>query len=266
MEAVTLKNELQLIEKARVEIYIAEKALRNFILSPQFLVDYIKFEEVLCEFQDRIVTLVQMTTSPELRQLLKALGAQEQQQGVKPQPQGQQLTLPAFAESFTLEKAIVVLASIVGVSIGVEQRLLPPISILAVVAGGLALAFAPQLKGLVESLMKKEEPKKEEIKPENLEDWIVDSLSKIRLTYMSARFLMKIQTQTIESLPDQYKVLGLDEALINREKYFKETLPHEFLDRIGRIIVACDRSIWQRKEMVMDAMVRSTMGMEVTAG
>ena len=261
MEAVTLRNELQIIEKARSEIIDAEKALRAFILSDKFLLDYIKFEQVLCEFQDRIVTLVQITTSPELQQLLKALGAQEQQ-GAK--PQGQQLTLPQIAETFTLEKALVVLVSIVGVSIGVEQRLLPPLSILAVVAGALALAFAPQLKGIIESLMKKEE-KKEEIKPENLEDWIVDSLSKMRQTYMSARFLMKVQTQTKESLP-RFAELGLDEALYEREKYFKETLPHEFMDRIGRIIVACDRSIWQRKQMIMDAMVRSSMGMEISQG
>jgi hypothetical protein len=262
MEAVTLRNELQLIEKARSEIIEAEKALRAFILSMEFLVDYIKFEQVLCEFQDRIITLVQVTTSPELRQLLKALGAQEQPPGAK--PQGQQLTLPSVVETFTLEKALVVLVSIVGVSIGVEHRFLPPISILAVVAGGLALAFAPQLKSLVESLMKKEE-KKEEIKPENLENWIVDSISKMRLTYMSARFLMKVQTQTKESLP-RFAELGLDEALYEREKFFKETLPHEFMNIIGRIIVACDSSIWQRKQMIMDAMVRSSMGMEMMQG
>ena len=262
MEAVTFRDELQLIRKSRVEIVEAERALRKFILSPVFLVDYIKFEEMLCEFQDRIITLVQVTTSPELQRLLKALGAQEQPPGAK--PQGQQLTLPQIAETFTLEKALVVLVSIVGVSIGVEQRLLPPLSILAVVAGGLALAFAPQLKSLVESLMKKEE-KKEEIKPENLENWIVDSISKMRLTYMSARFLMKVQTTIKEALP-RFAELGMDEALYEREKYFKETLPHEFMNIIGRIIVACDSSIWQRKQMVMDAMVRSSMGMEMMQG
>jgi hypothetical protein len=58
----------------------------------------------------------------------------------------------------------------------------------------------------------------------------------------------------------------MDEALYEREKFFKETLPHEFMNIIGRIIVACDRSIWQRKQMIMDAMVRSSIGMEMMQG
>jgi hypothetical protein len=257
LEIVTLTEELRKIDDADTTLRDSAKKLRTFILSPKFLDDYIQFEQFLSDFQDKVITLVELTTSPQafIQQLQAALGQpkeQKQLETAKPS-----LTAPFIAESFTLEKALIVIASIVGCGIAVEQRLLPPIAILFVIVGGLSLAFAPQLKSILETLLKKEEKKEEEIAPENLEDWINESIAKIRSEYMSARFLIKVQTQTKETLPPQYRDLGLDEALFNREQYFHETLPHEFLSRIGRIMVACDRSMWTRKQLIVTAMVQA---------
>lgn len=249
----TLTEELQKIDDAHIELKKSVKALRDFILSADLFVDYIKFEKALSDFQDKVVTLVEITTSPQalIQQLQQTMGQTGQQAPKQPQAT---LTLPS---DFTLEKALICVVSVVGCGIAVEQRLLPPLTILFVVGACLALAFSQQLKGIIESVLKKEEEKAEEIAPEHLEDWVNESIAQIRSQYMSARFLMKVQTQTKETLPSQFKDLGLDEALISREQYFKETLPHEFISRIERIMVACDRSIWSRKTLIVTSLVQA---------
>ncbi|MEM3361427.1 MAG: hypothetical protein QXV85_09530 [Candidatus Bathyarchaeia archaeon] len=251
----TLTEELQKIDDAHQELKRSVKALRDFILSVDLFVDYVKFEKALSDFQDKVVTLVEITTSPQalIQQLQQAMGQRQTEQQT-PTPAQTTLSLPS---DFTLEKALICVVSVVGCGIAVEQRLLPPLTILFVIGACLALAFSQQLKGIIESVFKKEEEKEEEIAPENLEDWVNESIAQIRSQYMSARFLMKVQTQTKETLPLQFKDLGLDEALINRQQYFKETLPHEFISRIERIMVACDRSIWSRKTLIVTSLVQA---------
>ncbi|MGB9672014.1 MAG: hypothetical protein ACPLZY_02585 [Candidatus Norongarragalinales archaeon] len=251
---VTLTDELQKIDDAHEELKKSVKGLRDFILSPELFIDYVKFEKALSDFQDKVVTLVEITTSPQalIQQLQQAMGQKAEQQ--TPTPTQATLSLPS---DFTVEKALICVVSVVGCGIAVEQRLLPPLTILFVVCACLALAFAQHLKGIIEAVFKKEAEKEEKITPENLEDWVNESIAQIRNQYMSARFLMKVQTQTKETLPSQFKDLGLDEALINREQYFKETLPHEFISRIERIMVACDRSIWSRKTLIVTSLVQA---------
>jgi hypothetical protein len=247
----TLTEELQKIDDAHTELKKSVTAVRDFILSQSLFDDYAKFEKLLSDFQDKVITLVEITTSPQalIQQIQTAIGQTQQ-----PTPTQTSLTLPS---EFTLEKALICVVSVAGCGIAVEQRLLPPLTIVFVVGACLALAFSQQLKSLIESAFKKEAEKEEEIAPENLEDWVNESIAQIRSQYMSARFLMKVQTQTKETLPSQFKDLGLDEALISREQYFKETLPHEFLSRIGRIMVACDRSMWSRKQLIVTALVQA---------
>jgi len=232
---------------------MSEQQLRKFILSPNFLEDYITFENCLSDFQEKVITLVELTTMPQptLEQIQKALATQTSQEG-------QQQTLPIpEVKDFTLEKALVAVAAIAATGVTVYYAILPPMSLLLVIAACLGLAFSRQLKTLFEGLLHRK-GEEEEIAPEKLEDWINESISKIRMTYMSARFLIKVQTQRKETLPPQYRELGLDEALYNREQYFKETLPHEFLSHIGRIMVACDRSMWIRKQLIVSAMVQAS--------
>lgn len=259
LETVTLTEELQKIDEAHKSLKESAKALREFVLSQDFLRKYVKFEQLLSNFQDKVITLVEIVTSPlaAIEQFQKALTQGRTQQ--QAQTQEQTLLSPPFSETFTIERALVSVVAIVACGIAVEQRLLPPTALLFVIGVSLALAFASQLKALAESFIEKEEEKEEgEIAPEKLEDWINESIAKIRSEYMSARFLIKVQSQTMETLPTQYRDLGLDEAMFNREQYFKETLPHEFLSRIGRIMVACDRSIWTRKQLIVTAMVQTS--------
>lgn len=252
----TLTEELQKIDDAHQELKKSVKTLREFILSKDLFNDYINFEKALSDFQDKVVTLVEITTSPQalIQQLQQAMGQTGQTAQQAPTPTQTTLSLTS---DFTFEKALICVVAVVGCGITVEQRLLPPLTILFVVGACLALAFAQQLKGIIEAVFRKEEEKEEEIAPEHLEDWVNETIAQIRSQYMSARFLMKVQTQTKETLPSQFKDLGLDEALINREQYFKETLPHEFISRIERIMVACDRSIWSRKTLIVTSMVQA---------
>lgn len=253
LEAVTLGEELQKLDAAHSELKKSEQKLRTFILSPEFLNDYTAFENHLSDFQEKVITLVEVSTSPQptLEQLQKMLGQPQQGEG-QPQP----VPIPEVKE-FGMEKALVVVAAIAATGATVYYGYLPPISLLLVIAAALGLAFSPQLKAAVESLLHRKEEEKEELTPEKLEDWVNESISEIRNKYMSARFLIKVQNQTKETLPPQYGELGLDEALFNREQYFRETLPHEFLSQIGRIMVACDRSMWVRKQVIVAAMVQA---------
>ena len=265
LETVTLSEELEKIEVAKNEIRESAKRLREFILSAEFLEDYVGFEKLLGDFQDKVVTLVELTTTPQ--PAIAMLEALQQQQKQAPMEKGElQTTLaPYVTETFTLPKAVVSLSAIVGTTIIVQNGLLPPIAVLGVVGAVLAFAFAPQLKTLIESFFKKEEKKEEEITPEKLEDWVNESIAKIRSVYMSARFLLKVQ-KVSDDIIQRFKELGMDEALVDREHYFKETLPHEFLSRIGRIMVACDRSIWYRKQLIVSAMVQASQAQMLMRG
>jgi hypothetical protein len=46
---------------------------------------------------------------------------------------------------------------------------------------------------------------------------------------------------------------GVDPVLYDRSEYFAETLPAEFLSRIGRIVVQCDRNVWSRRVVIVHA-------------
>ncbi|MHA1711561.1 MAG: hypothetical protein ACTSUS_05805 [Candidatus Freyarchaeota archaeon] len=49
--------------------------------------------------------------------------------------------------------------------------------------------------------------------------------------------------------------------LYNRYKYLSATMSTEFISIIGKIVVACDRSLWLRKGVLISAIVQSRMAM-----
>jgi hypothetical protein len=261
LETLTFTEELRKLDAIHVELKQSEKQLRNFILSDGFLIDYIKFEQLLGDFQDKVVTLVELAHEPQPL-------TPQMQQALEKAEQGQQpiIQLPAGEKTFTMEKALVIVAAVVSCGIAVQSNMLPPIVLIIVIAAGVAFTFWPQVRELILTLLEKKAKKEEEPAPSvKLEDWINESLAKIRNLYTSARLLMKVQNQTLESLP-QYRALGLDETLVSREKYFKETLPSEFLSRIGRIMVACDKHLWARKTLLINAITLSRQASTMQRG
>jgi phosphotransacetylase len=130
----------------------------------------------------------------------------------------------------------------------------------------LAFAFAPQLKSAVEALFKKKEEEEEKvIAPERLEEWVNENISRIRQLYVSAKFLIKFQ-RVPEEIIQRFRELGLDPSVVDREKYFRETLPPLFLDWLGQIMVQCDKSLWQRSQVLISAMVQASQAQMMMRG
>jgi hypothetical protein len=203
------------------------------------LTNYAEFERKLGDFQNSVITLVETVQNPVEGLPATDLNVEEGEEGKKAESES----------AFNYPKAIVLAAVIVMTSILAIYNLIPPMTTVYVAVGCACLAFAPQLVGWIRDVLHRHD---ETDKPELLEDWITDSLQKIRSLYTSARFLMKVQTQTKDNLPN-YDLLHVDPALYDRKQHFSELLPSEFLGRIGKIVVACDRNFWVRKSLVISA-------------
>ena len=223
----------------------AEEDLTKFISSDKFLTEKNQCLALLGAFQRKIVTLAEAATQP-------IAGLPPPNPYVAAEGAGAQEVAGVESEkTFTLAKGLVIVVCIVACAVIVEQLLLPPISLVAVILGALGFTFYPQLRSLVASLLGKEQEEEEE-RGRLLEDWINESLSKIRKEYMGARIVVKFQPQSKDSLPE-HMTQGVDAALYDRSEYFAETLPAEFLSRIGRIVVQCDRNVWSRRVVIVHA-------------
>jgi len=147
----------------------------------------------------------------------------------------------------------------------IEKELLPAISVVLIIVGSLGLAFYPQLRSLIASLLAKEEEKQP--RAIGLEDWIKESFGLMFTKYSGARTALKFQPQGKGSLPD-FMTLGVDPSLYDRKKWFQENLPPEFLSRIGDIILYCKRCAWERRKILIQAIEMSKqaeMGMGMKA-
>ena len=244
-ETSTFKKELEKLDTCQEDMKAAEEDLTKFISSDKFLTEKNQCLALLGGFQRKIVTLAEAATQPiaglpppNPYVAAEGAGAQEGAEEVESE------------RTFTLAKGLVIVVCIVACAVIVEQHLLHPISLVAVIAGALGFTFYPQLRSLVALLGKEEE--EEEERGRLLEDWINESLSKIRKEYMGARIVVKFQPQSKDSLPE-HMTQGVDAALYDRSEYFAETLPAEFLSRIGRIVVQCDRNVWSRRVVIVHA-------------
>ncbi len=247
VETVTFSGELKRIEAARLDFILALQKLRKFILSDDFLVKFRDFEDILGDFEDKIITLVVEVENPVPELGLPPFEA------VKQPPEGQ----PPQSEMKWNWWRFAAVAFINVISyVAVTERILSiPIFELILVMS-IVMTLAPYLVTLVRGLWSREEEIGEE-KAESvrLEDWVQETIDMLREKYKSARFLIKVQTQTKENLPLQYTSLNIDEAMYDRNKQFLETLPHEFLSQLGKIRSACNKNCWQRKQIVIGAIV-----------
>jgi len=227
----------------------SNKKLRGFILSDRFLLEFIQFEHLLGDFQDKVITLVEIVQTPQPGLAETKTGKEETEEETEETEEGEKGV-------FTTPKAIIVAITMVASIVAVDRGLIPPVILTAVVFTSIGLMFLPQIRSVIAGMLHREEEDEGEAPSMKLEDWINESLSRIRDLYTSARFLTKVQDQTKETVP-YYGVLGMDEALYDRRKYFNETLPSEFLSRIGKIMVACDKNVWARKSLLVNAITLS---------
>jgi hypothetical protein len=269
LETVTLSEQIEKIHAAKNALIERVKKIREFVRSEKFLHDDDhELEMLLGDFQDNITVYVELHTAPwSPASWLELLQKQQGQAPAPPEKEAQPIPLTAYiGETFTLPKAVVCLAGIVGTAVVAQQGLLPPIAVLGVVGATLAFAFAPQLKSAFETLFKKKEGEEEKvIAPERLEEWVNENISRIRQLYVSAKFLIKFQ-RVPEEIIQRFRELGLDPAVVDREKYFRETLPPLFLDWLGQIMVQCDKSLWQRSQVLISAMVQASQAQMMMRG
>ena len=257
-EAYTFAEEIEKLEALGKEAEENLVKYCQFLKSPEYIKDDLTYLEIFLNFRIKMISTVESAVVPSLasawatqfQELMKQKSEEEKRQGET------QLTLESFAETFSLPKALVALGGIVVSGVVVERGLLPPLALLFVIGACLAFAFAPQLKTLFEGLSRPKE-EKEEISAEKLGDWVSDTLTRMHLRYVSARFLLKVQ-KIPDEMAKRFKELGMDEALVNRDRYIRETLPHELSDMACKVYEECKKALWARKTLLVNAIVQSS--------
>jgi hypothetical protein len=206
-------------------------------------------------FQDSVITLVESINMPGTPGLPPFEAARPLEQ--------QTLTPPP--EKWNWWKFAAVMLVIVASYVATLENVLSFQFFEFILVMSLVLMFAPQIVDLVHHLTTHDEDEVVKATSVRLEDWIHESLSTMRMRYVSARFLCKVQNPKLENLSAHYKALGVDPAIYSREQFFKETLPHEFVGQLGKIRDACDKNCWARKEVVISAIVASRQAINQAA-
>ena len=264
VDSLTLQSELKELSEEMKNLVASAKQINEFVLSDEFLTKPKKFRKLLSDFQSRIsifITTAESVMAQHYPQqpLSQAplTTAPENINVAAEQANIEQKILDLLKNqkkpAFSIEKALVVVTSIVACALAVEKGFLPPTALAGAVAAGAILPFLPQIK---EALTLKKEERKEEAPEEMmLEEWVNDRLAEIRRKYRSARFLMRIQMQSKLTLP-QYGLPGMDDALFDRKKYLEETLPDEIQHTINSIVVMCRKSVWYRRQVLHAVMAQ----------
>lgn len=240
----SLVVEQESLEESLKTLKESHKTLRNFMYSTEFLEDRVKFFKLLGDFQDNLVTLVEVAESlPPLPPM-------------PPLPEKQPLeALPEQkAETATLVfgKALIVAVTIITAGIAVVKGILPAETLKWIASATIILVFLPQTINLIRVLLKERGERELSM---NLQDWVTEAheaISEIRNKYLEAWMRIRVQNQRPEDLPE-YRTLGVDEVLYSRKEQYKVTLPVEFENKTGSLMVKCEKSIWLRKGAVIAA-------------
>jgi len=258
LETTTFSGELDKLDESHKKFLDSAEALQKFNISPEFLDELATFETLLTAFSRSFIGLV------EAAETVVGLHPNEAE-AVKGIEEGQgQTTLPTGERWSWWRFAAVALVN-VATYVAVEQRILSFQFFEFVVVFSIVLMFLPQVADLIHRLIGRGEEEEEE-KAQNmrLEDWVSTSISEMREKYKSTRFLCMVQNQTPESLP-QYRALEIPEAMYVRSRQEKEKLPHEFNDRIDRIVMACSKNEWIRRSLIIMAIVQAKQSVNAMA-
>jgi hypothetical protein len=237
VEQESLEDSLEALRRSH-------KALRNFMYSPKFLDQRVKFFKLLGEFQDNLVTLVEVAES-----LPPVAPAPPQE---KPPPETAEEQKGETAAS-VFGKALVVAVTIMMAGLAVTKGYLHAETLKWIAVATLVLVFLPQTFNVIRAILR--ERRENELLRMNLQDWVSEAhetIAKIRNKYLEAWMRIRVQNQTSLDLPE-YRTLGVDEVLYSRKEQYKVTLPVEFENLTGALMVKCEKSIWLRKGAIMAA-------------
>jgi len=255
-ETLTFEGEINKLDQRMNELKENRGKLCKFILSDQFFTDDIGFLDHVDNFEDKVITLVEAIQSP-------VPGVPPYEAKVPEETKEEEVQEREAA--FSWPKAAIVAVALAVCGALVYNAVLPPIVFTAAVFLSIGLMFLPQIRSVIAGFtgLTRKEEKEEESHAMKLEDWITDSLAKMRDLYLGADLLTMFQSQTKESLPN-YGLPGMNETIYNRQKFFEKTLRPDFLSRIGKVMIACDKNDWARRSMIASAIVQSGQMAKVT--
>jgi hypothetical protein len=200
------------------------------------------FQTAVRDFGSQIITSVQTIQQP-------VAGLPE----IKPEeltvtPEEHEAEKPKIG--FGYPQAGLLAVGIIAVLVLAVYSLIPPMTGVYVVITCIALSFGPSIAGFLGGLLRKDNL---DALPKSLDDWIAESLQWMLDQYDGTRYLAKTQNQKAEDLPN-YVVLGIPEELYDREKQNADTLPGEFLARVIKIMVECNKAFTIRRAMLFNAL------------
>jgi hypothetical protein len=242
MSYVTLVFEEQLnkLETAESSLRQSEKDLSKLVCTGMYT-DRATFQTTIRDFGSQIITSVQAIQQPVGE--LPALKPEE----LTVNPEGREVEKPRTG--FGYPQAGLLAVGIVACLILAVYGLIPPMTGVYVIIACIGLSFGPGITSFISRLLRKEDLN---AGPKPLDDWIAESLQWMLDQYDGTRYLAKVQNQKAEDLPN-YVLLNIPEELYNREKQNADTLPGEFLGRIIKIMVECNKAFTIRRAMIFSA-------------
>jgi len=269
-----MKSELDLLTERQQKLEESYRQLSEFMHSEDFVIDKNSFEEKLVAFEVNAVSAVSETPSSTIP-MQSTIQSEQRESGS--QPIQTTLPLPESTPKTThlLAMAAIVVASIIVAGIfelkypeyfmstfGSQQAdgnvriIYHSGEILKWVAIGSALVMAlPWIIDAVRRLIELR-LKRTAVSPLGA-SWIYKNLAYIRDRHLAAHLMVKAQGgQTKDELAER---MQMDEVFYNRVKYFQTSLSTEFQKILSSIFKVCDAGIWERKGLLISAIVQSRM-------
>jgi hypothetical protein len=262
----TITEELREIKNSEAQTDEANKKLRDFILSENFLKEKNTFLQLTSALEATLVTLEEAATGSKASSTPLKL---DNENGNGAPPPGHQLTLPEMMSensksAFSYSRAMVLCVLIALSALLAAAQIIPPAWFVLIVAASLVMMFSDSIKEVVMRFLEKEED--EESTGIASLDWIVEQFTWIRQRYTSAYMLIHVQSSNKNNLQDYNILPDTYGGRYDRRKYFETTLPTDFLERIDRIIVRCKKDVWTRKQTLINALtVTGSAGLGGTA-
>ncbi len=265
-ETYTYQGQLDQLKKNREDMIDAHKQAREFINGPKFidpsnlLPNKKTFDDLISKLEAHLITLTEETQQPMPtvpggnQQILPFPGSPNENGGNRQTTLDEHLNGSAAASSgFSLPKVIALSVAFVISGLLAWSHVIPPDWFAGVLIVGFVFLFFDQIKTTFVDFFNKTKEHEETTRSNQLENWITESFQWIRERYTSAVLLVQIQTNSKKTLPDEWALPDTAEVLNNRSIYFTTTLPTEFLTRIDRIIISCEKNVWTRQQVLINA-------------
>ena len=266
-EAYAIKSEIDLLTDRRRQLAESRDELFKFMNSKDFLSEKERFEELLAEFEENVVSSEVLGTPPS--PVIEEQPATHTQQQQAETQQGERMT-GLLVRALLVAVAIIAAGilevrsqlvvpvpqatngTITTVPTVIQTGYVPPGTLQWVAIGTILVISMPWIIDAARRLIETRGEKVERLSVE----WISKNLNYVREKHLDACLMIK-DLRMQESTPSD--IMETDEVLYNRAKYLQVTLSTEFQKIIGEIYLAADRAIWIRKGILINAIVQSRM-------